>query len=143
MFNDLPCIGNCALSVGQNVSVAGTVTTTGIDFRLRAGGRITGTVLFPTGALTTSGIRVEVYDASGQFVTFGQTDSLGRFTSNAGLRTGTYYLRTANTLGFTDVLYGGLACGGGCNVTAGQAIQVTDGVTTFGVDLRLQGGAGP
>jgi hypothetical protein len=138
LFDNVACAGDCALSAGQGVTVAGTATTTGIDFRLQPGSRISGTVGLPGGVLTTGLIRVDIYAADGTFVTFGQTDGNGRYTTRAGLRPGTYYARTVNTLGFGDVLFGGAVCSGACTVTAGTPITVPQSGTVDNVSFVLR-----
>src|SRR5262249_12140875 len=132
LYLGMPCIdcGNGATGslIGTAIVVNGGTTTTGIDFALGGGGRVSGRV---TDAVTGAGIGnvfVSVYNAMGAFVTSAATSSTGTYTI-LGLPSGSYYARTSNSLGYTDGLYGGGSCLN-CSVTTGTPIAVTAGATT-------------
>jgi len=138
LYDDLPCFGGgCDPTAGTPISVTDGVTTSGIDFALGLGGSISGTM---TDASTSSAIQysgVNVFDASGSFVSAGTTDAAGNYTAT-GLATGTYYAVTENYLGYLDELYDDLPCfGGACDPSTGTPISVTDGSTTSGIDFAL------
>jgi 5-hydroxyisourate hydrolase-like protein (transthyretin family) len=145
LYDDAPCpAGACTPASGTPVAVTAGTTTTGIDFGLAAGGRISGTVTdAATGLPLLSGVQVRIYDSAGSQVTLGSTNSAGEYTSNTGLPTGTYYARTDNSLGYVDELYGDIPCpAGACTVTGGAAISVVKGSTRTGIDFALSRGGG-
>ncbi|HJQ68390.1 MAG TPA: carboxypeptidase regulatory-like domain-containing protein [Blastocatellia bacterium] len=135
VFNNVECAG-CNVTTGTPVVVTAGSTTMGIDFALGAGGRISGTV---TNAVTTGPVvltPVQIYNATGGLAAFGFTDCAGNYISGAGLPTGTYYARTANTKGFGDVLYNNIACAN-CDPVTGSPISVTTGLTTSSINFAL------
>ncbi len=64
------------------------------------------------------------------------TNASGVYTKN-GLPTGTYYVRTSNSLGYIDELYDNLPCAPSCTVTSGAGVSVTAGATTGGINFGL------
>jgi hypothetical protein len=135
LFNGMECAG-CDVTTGTPVAVTLGATTNGIDFALAVGGRISGAV---TNAATMNPLRstpVQIYNAKGGFVTTGFADCAGNYISLAGLPTGTYYARTANTQGFGDMLYNNLPCVS-CDPITGTAVAVTTGLTTPSINFAL------
>ncbi|MGB5657857.1 MAG: hypothetical protein WBO54_00105, partial [Thermoanaerobaculia bacterium] len=125
---------------GTPVSVTDGVTTSGIDFALTKGGLISGNI---TDEDTTNGIQsieVDIYTASGGYVSYATTDSSGNYITTVGVPTGTYYARTYNANSYLDELYDDMPCLGSCTVTGGTAISVTIGVETTGIDFELTPG---
>jgi hypothetical protein len=111
-------------------------TTSGINFALTAGGRISGTVTSAATGAPLANVIVNFYDTSGAQATNTITDCSGRFTSDDGLPSGSYFSRTANTRGFLDQLYSGINCVS-CDPTTGTNIPVTVGSTTPGIHFAL------
>ncbi len=142
LYNNIACPGSCTVTSGTAISVTVGMTTTGIDFALAAGGRISGTVTDAGTALPLTSTSVYVYSSSGSQVTRGYTDSSGVYTTESGLPSGTYYARTSNSKGYIDELYNNIACPGSCTATSGTAITVTVGMTTSGIDFGLARGGG-
>jgi hypothetical protein len=131
----------CAVTSGTPVGVTAGATTTGIDFALSPGGRIRGTVTDGLTGQPLSDVYVLVYDWKGSQATTGRTDASGTFTTEKGLRSGTYYARTSNSRGYVDELYDDVPCtAGSCTVTRGVPIHVTAGATTTGISFALQPG---
>ncbi len=141
LYNDISCPGGvCTVTTGAPISVTAGSTTTGIDFGLLSGGRISGTVTDVAGGVPLANVQVRVHNASGAQVTSVNTNSSGVYTT-AGLPAGTYYARTSNTLGYIEELYNDISCPGGvCTVTAGTPITLTAGSTTTGIDFGLLSG---
>jgi hypothetical protein len=68
----IPCPGNCDITAGALVTVTGAATTTGIDFSLELGGRISGTITRDTApSVPLKYIDVEIYDSNGDYVASG------------------------------------------------------------------------
>jgi hypothetical protein len=141
LYDNIACAGSCTVTGGTAITVTAGATTTGIDFGLALGGRISGTVTDAGTGLPLGGVYVYVYNSSGSQVTSGYTDCSGVYTSSAGLPSGTYYAMTWNSQGYLDELYDNIACAlGSCTVTSGTAVSVTAGATTTGIDFGLPRG---
>jgi hypothetical protein len=142
VYNDVSCpFASCTVTSGAPITVTLGSTTTGIDFALTPGGRISGTVTDAGTSTPLASVSVYVYGSSGSQVTSGYTDSSGSYVTYTGLPTGTYYARTSNYVGYLDELYSDLPCAGGsCTATGGTPISVTQGTTTGGVDFGLVAG---
>ncbi|MGB5296624.1 MAG: carboxypeptidase-like regulatory domain-containing protein, partial [Thermoanaerobaculia bacterium] len=140
LYDDIQCVSWCTMTDGTPVSVTDGVTTSGIDFALTKGGLISGNI---TDEDTTNGIQsieVDIYTASGGYVSYATTDSSGNYITTVGVPTGTYYARTYNANSYLDELYDDMPCLGSCTVTGGTAISVTIGVETTGIDFELTPG---
>jgi hypothetical protein len=104
-------------------------------------GYVSGTVTDATTGVPLADVHVAIHDSSGNYVTSGQTDSTGAYTSYSGLLAGTYYARTWNYRGYLDGLYDDFPCAlQACTVTSGTPIPVTPGATTAGTDFALSPG---
>ena len=101
-------------------------------------GSISGTVTNAGTGAPLAGVIVYVYTSTGSYAGGGSTSASGVYTVG-GLATGTYYVRTSNSLGYLDELYNNLPCpGGGCPpLTTGTGLNVTAGATTSGIDFGL------
>jgi len=96
-----------------------------------------------TGRVTDSGtglgigdVFVFIYDSTGNYVTFGQTDGAGFYASYDGLNTGTYYA-FAPAYGYQAEVYNNIPCNGCDPATTGTGITVTDGVNTPNINFAL------
>ena len=150
LWQNMPCAGNngCVVTTGTPVVVAGTATTSGINFALTLGGRISGTVTDASNSQPLLNVPVTVFSSSGANMGSVNTDASGNYTTS-GLPAGFYYLRTTTgtiiennqTLGFVDQLWNGTQCVPAClNPTAGTPVTVTNGATTSGVNFALSRG---
>lgn len=140
LYDDIQCVGWRDPTNGTPISVIDGSTTSGIDFALTKGGLISGNI---TDEDTTNGIQsleVDIYTASGGYVSYAITDGSGNYITTTGLPTGTYYARTYNADSYLDEIYDDIPCLGSCTVTAGTAISVTIGVETTGIDFELTPG---
>jgi hypothetical protein len=138
LYNDLPCPITCTVTTGTPVVVTGTATTPNINFALAAGGRITGTVTNAVTGAPIQGVNAQIFDATGASFSVG-TNAAG-FYQTSGLPSGTYYVRTTNTLGFINELYNDLPCPVSCNVTTGTPVLVTGTATTPNINFALSAG---
>jgi hypothetical protein len=139
IFNNVKCPSSCSVIAGLSFGVTSGATTSGINFALDKGGRVSGVVtndsLEPLASVT-----VQIYDSTGKFYTSGFTNSFGIYTSSAGVPAGTYYARTQNGIGYINELFGGTQCLGNCLVTSGTSFLVAGTGTTTGVDFQLTEG---
>ena len=138
LYDNIPCKTSCDARTGTPIALVLGQTTSGVSFALDPAGSITGTVTAAGSAAPLSGVTVYVYNASGSSVGSATTDASGVYTKG-GLTTGTYFVKTWNTLGYIDEVYNNLPCNGeSCpSVTTGTGVSVTTGATTGGIDFGL------
>lgn len=136
VYNNLVCDPFCNPTSGSSVTVAGTATTSGINFALDLSASIQGTVRL--GATPTANVPVELYGAIGNLLRSTVSGAGGSY-SFTGLPAGRYYVRTRDTLGRADALYNALACvGNACQVRSGTPIDLAPPTTlNFTADLTL------
>src|SRR5207247_8196372 len=96
---------SCVVTGGTPISVTQGATTSNINFALNTGGRISGTVTNSADGTPLANVTVVVFNASGQSVSSGFTNTSGQYISGNGLPTGTYYARTSNSSGWVNKLY--------------------------------------
>lgn len=141
VYDDVPCAGayGCPLAQGSLVNVGLGTTTSGIDFALDLGGRISGSV---KDATTTTGlpkVDVDIYSEGGRYMTYGYTDGTGAYVTFAGLPAGRYYAKTGSPA-HVDEAYDDVACPACRPEVSGTAVGVTPGATTPGIDFALDRG---
>ena len=141
LFGGALCVSGCVVTSGTPIVVSAAGVVSGIDFALDLGGRIGGTVLDASTLAPLSSISIQVFDAAGQYASSGFTDWLGNYLTRDGLPTGSYYLRTSNSVGYVNEIYNGLPCVGPCDVAFGTLVAVTAGATTSGIGFTLEAGA--
>ena len=124
------------MTSGTPISVTAGSTTSGINLALSPGGRILGAVTNAATSAPLKQVTVEIYNSSGALVTTAATDCSGNYVSQAGMPTGTYFARTANSREFMDKLFNNINCVF-CNPTTGTPISVTTGQTTAGINFSL------
>jgi len=141
VYDNLPCNG-CRVAVGTSLAVAGTETVAGIDFALASGGTISGTVTDAATGNPLPGVLVYFYSAANNSDWSSVTTSATGDYSRSGLASGTYFLRTSNSLGYVDEVHDNWPClGNRCpSVTTAAAVSVTAGATTSGIDFALATG---
>lgn len=81
-------------------------------------------------------ITIRVFDASGTLAGIAQTNSVGVYRLD-GLPAGNYFARTLNDFGYEDRLFGGAACGAGCNPLSGSPIVVPAATQIQSIDFTL------
>jgi hypothetical protein len=138
LYDNLPCPGGaCTVTGGLPVTVTAGATTTGINFGLAQGGRISGTVTDAVTGLPLATVLVRIVNSSGTNLTSGTTNGSGVYTTSSGLPSGSYYARTSAP-GYMDELYDNVPClGGGCTPTSGTVVTVAAGATTAGISFVL------
>jgi hypothetical protein len=114
------------------VSVTQGSTTTGIDFTLAIGGKITGTVTLP-GATTVFVFVDAVNTVTGEtHSTFASGAGSSAGYEITGLRTGTYKVSTFNFEGYLDEYYNDKP-----DETSADLVSVTQGSTTSNINFTL------
>jgi 5-hydroxyisourate hydrolase-like protein (transthyretin family) len=136
-WDNVPC-PSCSATSGTPIIVTAGATRTGVDFALAVGGRISGNVRDVATGKGLATISVEIYDASGARITSAITapGEVGTYTTGA-LPAGTYFLRTANTLGYYDQVFSGITCVGTCDVTSGTPVRLVAGDLIAGINFAL------
>ncbi len=140
VYNDVTCMPTCDPTLGELVLVENEMTTTDINFALDLGGSLSGTV---TAASAEGGginnLRIEVWDAAGEFVNAAMTDTNGDYTIDK-LATGNYFVSTNSPL-FLNELYDNLPCPSGlpfgCDATTGTPVAVSLGTVSPGINFEL------
>lgn len=138
LHNAIDCV-RCAVASGTPISVTLGGTTSGINFALSPGARITGTITDAVTGAAVPGASVTIFDSAGFGVAGAASNAVGAYTITTGLTTGTYYARTFNQLGYVNKLYNTFPCLQ-CNVTTGNPIALTAGALTGGIDFALTPG---
>jgi 5-hydroxyisourate hydrolase-like protein (transthyretin family) len=138
VYKDVNCPSFCLATTGVPVTVSSGATTSGVDFALVSGGRITGRVYAAGVGTAFGGAVVEVYSASGQYHTYATTDAAGVYTTSKPLAAGDYYLFAKAPAPYLNQTYAGLSCGWICpSMTTGTAVRVALGSDTTGIDFPL------
>jgi len=136
-YRSLPAYGPLVgTATPITVNAPATASTTyGIDFRLMAGGAVSGTLKAEGTGAPLPGSTVYAVTTDGKTVA-AASDITGADYVLSGLPPGSYYIRTLNQLGYEDEVYNDLPCIE-CDVTDGQLVTVIGAATTPGVDFVL------
>jgi len=103
---------------------------------VNATGSIRGTVTNSVTSAPLPDAFVWIYDSSGEFATYGITDSTGSYVTVDGLGTGTYYVYV-NVADYVPEVYNNVVCNG-CNpVAVGNGVNVVDDVVTSNINFAL------
>lgn len=139
LYDDIPCLVTCDPTTGTPVSVVLDADTSGIDFALTPLGSIAGTVTDASTSAPAGGVEVEVWDTSGNFVSYTYSSDTGAYQVY-GLVPGNYFV-VAESYNFIDELYNNIPCPGGaptgCNPASGTSVAVSLGAATTGIDFAL------
>ncbi|MGC8915609.1 MAG: carboxypeptidase regulatory-like domain-containing protein [Thermoanaerobaculum sp.] len=134
LYQGIPCEEWCDPFAGTPIVLGDGTHLGGIDFALQPAGSISGTVTEQVTGTPLSAI-VNVYDQSGQWVTYAVTDFDGTFRIS-DLESGTYYALAFAT-DHATVIYDGIICTNTCDPTSGTPIAVIQGQETAGVSFSL------
>jgi hypothetical protein len=144
LYDDIPCPGgSCEIATGTPIVVAAGATTSGIDFVMEQGGRISGAATDAVSSAPLGTVEVFVFARSGDTavqVGEGETNYRGSYFVE-GLPSGTYYA-FSNKYWYLDEIYDDIPCPGGqCSAdlvaTLGTPIAVTAGAETTEIDFAL------
>lgn len=141
LYDDIPCAGGCYYFAGTPVHISDGNSASGIDFLLRAGGRISGRVTASSGG-GIADVDVRIYNDQGDFITQARSSATGEYLSPTGLPTGDYYLRSNNSQGYFDEIWDNHECTGACDPLTGDSVSVVQGSTTSNIDFVLNSGGG-
>lgn len=84
---------------------------------------------------------VQIFNASGRFITDVQTDVNGNYHFRDGLPGGVYFANVSNEDGYFDEVYDNFPCAPiYCDPTLGTPIRVEAGTTTEGINFALEPG---
>ena len=124
---------------GQYVSVGAGATTSGIDASMQQGGQISGTTTDSASKAAVAGISVCATERGGEsFRKCATTNASGEYTVS-GLNTTTYTVEFAqpeeSSLNYRTQFYNGKA-----SASESEAVSVTAGSTTTGINAALDGG---
>ncbi len=132
---DCPWLGCSLIASATALDVTGA-DISGIDFELRTGGAISGTVTDGSSSEPLLAVLIEAYQAGGVKVAESWTNILGEYQLS-GLPAGDYFVRTRNDQNFQDQLYSGINCTPFCDPVNGAPINVSEGSDTTGIDFVL------
>ncbi len=135
------------VTVGAPVVVNDGATTSGVNFFLNPGGKISGKVtdsvtnLPPASPVLVTAVS---FGGLGQVVKQVVTDAATGMYELPALPAGLYFVYTINVTGHINEIYNGTQCNGyyGCRerATTGTPIVVNNGATTSGIDFQLDKG---
>ncbi|MCB1599868.1 MAG: carboxypeptidase regulatory-like domain-containing protein [Xanthomonadales bacterium] len=135
LYAGQPCPLSCDVTSGTAIAVNST-SVSGVDFNLNTAGLgVTGTVRDGSGQPLPL-VSVEIYAANGYLAGTATSNSQGVYAIN-GLPAANYFARTRNNIGLADRLFGGGACGAGCNPLSGTAIAVPASAQIGNIDFTL------
>ncbi len=149
IYNNIQCRGYCNYREVSGITalvVTSGGTLTNRNFALDVGGSVAGTIINAATSAPVAGVTVYAY-----YVQFDYPTSVAYATTNAagvysigGLATGSYYLATNIANGLINEIYNNVQCVGECDsdmvATSGQAVPVTQGVPTSGINFALDRG---
>ena len=124
--------GKATLTAADPVSVSSGSTRSGVDAALAAGGQIAGTVTDASSGAGVGNVQVVVYGTTGTVIASATTARDGTYTV-LGLAPGSYHVGFFPGGPFAVQFYTGRAL-----QSAADAIAVTAGLTTSGIDAALQ-----
>lgn len=139
VYDNLPCLGTCTVTIGKPIEVVDGVPTSDINFELETGGWISGTATEDVTGTPIADVDIIIYSSDGQALAADRTDDGGEYAIG-GLPTGSYRA-VARPLddSWVDQLYADRPClNTSCDPTTGTAIAVSAPSTTVGVDFVLE-----
>ena len=137
VYDDVLCEnGSCDISLGTPVPVDFGAITDGIDFALRPGRSISGTVTNAASGSPLRDVLVVLWSEDGNYVNEDFTGPSGRFEF-PGVSSGTYFATTLSDE-YADEIFDNLPCEDGCNRTSGTPIVLTGEGDVEGIDFALQ-----
>jgi len=130
--------GICNIFAGTRIELFENTLTQVINFSLRPGGLISGTVYNAVAGLPLNDALITVYNSNGVGISALKTNSNGQFLFTSGLQEGTYFV-TAQKDGYVKQLFGLGECPAAqtCNTSSWRAIAVITNKITQSIDFRL------
>lgn len=140
VYDNHPCPFDCDVTQGTPVFVTKDQQTRNIDFALREGASISGTLSEETTGFPLARQFVRLYDSGGSLLELDLTDTDGSYILG-GLPAETYFVRT-DTDNFFDELFDDIPCPIECDETTGTPINVTADTPTPNIDFALGSSSG-
>ena len=140
VHSDVPCIGACEFDSATSIAVTQGSTTTGIDFALTKGAKVSGTVTDAGTGLPIDDSEVVIVTASGRVAAGARVRPDGTYTTWGAVPSGTYFVATRNHAGYLDELHSEKPCMGGgefCDLTQGTPLLVVAGTDVTDIDFTL------
>ncbi len=136
LHNNLEC-PDCAATSGTPIVVSGAEVIP-LAFPAVGNASLSGVVRQQSTGDPLSTVTIVLATGTGAIVHTAVTDLLGAYAI-PDLSPGTYYLRTRNTRGLVDELYGGIVCAD-CAIASGTPVPVAAGAQVTGIDFALEPG---
>jgi hypothetical protein len=138
LFDGIPC-ADCPPTSGTPIVIEPNSTGGfGVTINDPVGVQVSGTVRDAAGAAPLSTIAIELYSGAGRLIRAASSDVFGRYAF-FGVTPGTYFLRTRNDRGYTDMTFANTSCAA-CDVRLGTPVVVST-VDVTAIDFTLtQGG---
>ena len=135
LYDGLPCDPSCTVTAGTPIQVVNGVATSGVNFSLTSLGSLSGIVTDAGTGLPLAGGIVSVYDATGAYVGYANSNSAGTYEMT-GLLAGNYFAMVS-AAGHVQQLYDGIQCLDPCTITAGTPVPVALSSETGGIDFAM------
>ena len=143
VHSDVQCIGACEFDSATEISVTAGSTTTGIDFALIQGAKVSGTVTDADSGSPVDDSEVVILTASGKTAAGARVRADGTYTTRGAVPSGSYFAATRNHAGYLDELYNEEPCLGGsefCDRTHAAPILVAGSSEISDIDFTLSRG---
>jgi hypothetical protein len=140
VHSNVPCIGACEFDTASPIAVTVGSTTSGIDFALIKGAKVSGTVTEAGSGLPIDDSEVVIVTATARVVAGARVRPDGTYTTWGAVPSGSYYATTRNFAGYIDELYNEEPCSGGgefCDLTQGTPLLVAAGTDVTDIDFTL------
>ena len=137
VYPNRTCGEPCNFLLGDEIVVDGVNPEFGIDFELETGTAISGVVTTGGGATPLANITLQLRRSTdGAIIRTVVTDGSGAYEF-AGVGSGTYFIRTKNTLGYADRLHAGISCNPFCDPLTGTPIGANGFSDITGISFDL------
>ncbi|MBI1884645.1 MAG: carboxypeptidase regulatory-like domain-containing protein, partial [Chlamydiae bacterium] len=140
LYDNIACVADsCDPTKGTAVLLPDNEAAADINFQLKVGGAISGTVTDSATGAFLEGLEIEIYDSTAQYLFSVVTDTQGHYRTDTGLTTASYYAIVLGGDTYVSELYDNVTCvGADCNILLkGTRIAVTEGQETAGKDFAL------
>ncbi len=143
VWDDVPCLPGCDVTVGDPVTVPVATDVTGIDFTVDRLGKIEGSVVSVASGLPISNnLWAQIKTPGGELVADQKLDSQGHFSIDR-LLPGSYVVRVEDEYVvpeppiYQDEVYDNLPCKYGCDLAGATLVPAVLNATTTGIDFAL------
>jgi len=134
-----PCFG-CDTRDGVPVWIADGDAVGGIDFALRRGGGVSGTVTDAATGSPLGRVTIVFFTQAMKTAATAITGVDGRYSLGEGLPAGVYLIQATNDQGYADEIYADASCADCQALPTGMGVPVIIGETTAGIDFALTTG---